>query len=169
MKNVRIFAIFFPLMLLAVSCRMSYSFTGASISPEIKTITILTFPNNAPLVNPTLSQEFTDAMRNKFQSQTNLILVNSGGDLILDGEIVGYNTQPTAIQSDDIAALNRLTITVKVKFTNRFDESQDFETTFSRYEDYPSTQDLNDVQETLIKLINDYLVDDIFNMAVVNW
>ncbi len=156
-------------MLLAVSCRMSYSFTGASISPEIKTITILTFPNNAPLVNPTLSQEFTDAMRNKFQSQTNLILVNSGGDLILDGEIVGYNTQPTAIQSDDIAALNRLTITVKVKFTNRFDESQDFETTFSRYEDYPSTQDLNDVQETLIKLINDYLVDDIFNMAVVNW
>lgn len=152
------------------SCRISYSFTGASISPEVKTIQINQFPNNAVLVHPTLSQEFTDALRDKFQSQTNLILVNQNGDLVIEGEITDYNTRPTAIQSDDVAALNRLTITVKVTFVNKLDESQNFTNqAFSRYDDYPSTQDLSSVAETLVKTINEYLVEDIFNKAVVNW
>ncbi len=156
-------------VLFAVSCKMEYSFTGASIAPEVKTIRIDNFPNNALLVNPTLSQEFTDALRNKFQEQTSLILVNNGGDMIIEGEITDYQTRPTAIQSDDVAALNRLTISIKVKFTNTFDESQSFNQTFTRYEDYPSTQDLTSVAEKLVQQINEYLVEDVFNKAVVKW
>ncbi len=149
---------------------MNYSFTGASIPPEVKTIHISQFPNNAPLINPMLSQEFTDGLRNKFQSQTSLILVNNDGDMTLEGEITGYNTRPVAIQSDDVAAMNRLTITIKVTFINNFDESQSFTSqSFTRYEDYPSTQDLTSVSDGLVKQIVEYLVDDIFNKTVVNW
>lgn len=158
------------LVLVAVSCSMKYSFTGASIPPEVKTIEIRQFPNNAPLVNPTLSQVFTDALRQKFQSQTNLVIVNEGGDLVIEGEISDYNTRPAAIQSNDVAALNRLTIGVKVTFINNFDESQSFSNqSFSRYEDYDSSQDLNTVADQLVPVIVDYLVEDIFNKTVVNW
>ena len=156
-------------ILFAVSCKMNYSFTGASIPPEVKTIKIGNFQNNALLVNPTLSQEFTDALRNKFQAQTSLILVNDDGDMTIEGDITDYNTRPTAIQSDDVAALNRLTISVKVKFINIYDEKQNFEQTFTRYEDYPSTADLTTVAESLVPIISNYLIEDIFNKAVVNW
>lgn len=156
-------------LLFVTGCRMSYSFTGASISPDVTTISITTFPNNSPLVQPTLSQVFTDALRDKFQFQTSLTIMPRNGDLQMEGEIVDYSTQPVAIQANDIAAQNRLTITVKVKFTNTKDPSQDFENTFTRYEDYPSSQPLISVQDDLIKLITDALVEDIFNKAVVNW
>jgi len=146
-----------------------YSFTGASIPAEAKTISIQHFPNNASMVEPTLSQAFTDALRDKFVSQTNLTLIQKGGDLMIDGAIVAYTVKPVAIQSDQTAALNRLTITVNVRFTNIYDESKDFETSFTRYEDYPSDKDLAIVQQDLIVLINEMLVDDIFNQAVVNW
>lgn len=158
------------MLLLTSSCRMNYSFTGASIAPGVQTIQIDNFPNNAPLINPMLSQELTDALRNRFLTQTNLTLVNQGGDLVITGEITDFNTRPTAIQADDIAALNRLTITLKVSFVNNIDKTQSFQNqTFSRYEEYPSTQDLFTVQDELVKLINEYLVDDIFNKTVVNW
>ena len=91
------------------------------------------------------------------------------GDLNIEGEITGYATKPIAITGDQTAALNRLTITVKVKFTNKFDETQNFETSFSRYEDYESTKNLSDIEDVLIEQINSYLIEDIFNKAVVNW
>lgn len=154
----------------ALSCKMNYSFTGASIPPEVKTIQIAQFPNNAPLINPTLSQEFTDGLRDKFQSQTSLIMVNGEGDMVIEGEIVDYSTKPVAIQSNDQAALNRLTITVKVTFINHFDETQSFSNqSFSRYEDYPSTANLTTVADGLVKVISEYLIEDIFNKTVVNW
>lgn len=165
-----IYLIFGFAVLSWASCSMSYSFTGASIPPEVKTIQINQFPNNAPLVNPTLSQVFTDALRDKFQSQTTLVIVSEGGDLVIEGEISDYNTRPSAIQSDDIAALNRLTIAVRVSYTNTFDDSQSFSNkTFSWYEDYDSSQDLNSVADQLVPLILESLVDDIFNQTVVNW
>jgi len=156
------------LFLCTTSCGI-YSFTGASISPEVKTIAIKYFPNHASLVQPSLSQLFTQALRDRFAAQTNLTQVDNAGDLTIEGEITGYGTQPVAIQSNEIAALNRLTITVKVKFTNTKEPVQDFETTFSRYFDYDSHQNLPAVEEDLIKQINEMLVDDIFNKSVVNW
>jgi hypothetical protein len=146
-----------------------YSFTGASIPPDAKTISIVYFVNNAQYVEPSLSQSLTDALRDRFQSQTSLDFVKDGGDLQLEGAITEYSTKPVAIQGNETAALNRLTITVKVKFTNLIDPSRDFETPFTRFEDYPSDQDLSAVKDQLISQINDALVDDIFNKAVVNW
>ena len=157
------------IFLTLTACSVKYSFTGASIPPEVKTINIKYFPNNASLVEPTLSQKLTDALRDKFTSETNLVLVNDGGDLVLEGSITGYNTSPVAIQNDDQAALNRLTIILDVVYTNTFDENMSFDTKFTRYSDYSSDQNLADVQEALIEEINVMLVDDIFNKAVINW
>jgi hypothetical protein len=158
------------LLLGQTSCRVGYSFTGASISPDVKTVSIQYFPNNATLVMPTLSRSFTDALRDYFTSQTNLILVDRNGDLNIEGAITAYTVTPVAIQGNETAAMNRLTIAVTVKFTNKKNEKQNFENkTFSRYQDYSSSQDLASVQGALIKEIDDQLVQDIFNQAVVNW
>ena len=145
-----------------------YSFSGASIPAEAKTISVDYFPNHAQLVNPLLSENLTTALRNAMTSQTTLDLIESGGDLAFEGEITDYRTTPVAI-TGQTAAMNRLTITVTVSFSNRIDDSKDFEQSFSRYEDYPSDQDLNSVQETLTTTIVDQLVEDIFNKALVNW
>ena len=162
--------LFLIFALSANSCSVNYSFTGASIPPEVKTIQINYFENNAPLINPTLSQELTDELRSKFQSQTNLVIVTEGGDMVINGQITGYNTSPTAIQSDDRAALNRLTIALKVTFDNKYDKAQSFENqTFSSYKDYPSTTALSEVSDTYVPLIVELLVEDIFNKTVVNW
>ena len=126
------------------------------------------FPNHAQLVDPLLSDNLTTALRDAMNSQTTLDLVETGGDLAFEGEITDYKTSPVAI-TGQTAALNRLTITVKVRFTNSIDDSKDFEQTFSRYEDYPSDQELNSVQSTLTSTIVEQLVEDIFNKALVNW
>ncbi len=146
-----------------------YSFTGASIPPDAKTISISYFVNNATLIEPTLSQTLTDALRNRFQSQTNLSLVEENGDLQLEGVITDYSTKPVAIQGNQTAAYNQLTISIEVKYTNTLDHTKDFDTKFSRFEQYPSASDLNTVKDQLIADIVAALVDDIFNKSVVNW
>ena len=146
-----------------------YSFSGASIPAEAKTVSVAYFPNHAQLVNPLLSNNLTNALRDAMTNQTTLDMVETGGDIAFEGEITDYKTTPVAITSGQTAAMNRLTVTVNVRFSNRLDESKDFEQSFSRYEDYPSDQDLNSVQESLTATIVDQLVEDIFNKALVNW
>jgi len=146
-----------------------YSFTGASIPPEAKTISIALFPNKADLVQPTLSQSFTEALRDKFSSQTSLALVPRNGDLSIEGEITGYSTEPVAITGEQQAALIRLKITVNVRFVNKYSPKDNFETSFTRYEDYSSALNLASVEDGLISKINEALVEDIFNKSVVNW
>jgi Lipopolysaccharide-assembly len=167
MKHLR-YILVFILALQATGCGV-YSFTGASIAPEVKTVSVAFFPNRASLVQPSLSQTFTEKLRDKFVSQTNLTLLERGGDLTFDGSITDYNTQPIAIQGNEQAALNRLTISVKVKFENLKDPKQNFESSFTRYADYDSRQELSSVEQDLINEICNQLVDDIFNRAVINW
>ena len=161
----------FLVMALAFICHGCgiYSFTGASIPPEAKTVSVAYFPNHAQLVNPLLSNGFTSALRDAIMNQTPLEMVETGGDLAFEGEITDYRTTPVAITAAQTAAMNRLTITVKVRFSNRFDDTKDFEQSFSHYEDYPSEQDLIAVQEGLTSVIVEALVEDIFNKALVNW
>jgi hypothetical protein len=147
----------------------SYSFTGASIAPTVKSISVGYLPNNSALVQPTLSRKLTEAIRDKFTSLSSLNLVSSNGDLNIAGEITGYTTEPVAINGDQQGALQRLKITVNIRFTNKQDPKQDFETSFSRYADYDARRRLSEVEETLIDNINDELAQDIFNKAVVNW
>ena len=146
-----------------------YSFSGASIPAEAKTVSVQYFPNHAQLVNPMLSNNFTNALRDAMTNQTTLDMVENGGDIAFEGEITDYKTTPVAITSGQTAAMNRLTVTVQVRFSNRIDDTKDFEQSFSRYEDYPSDQDLNSVQESLTTTIIEQLVEDIFNKALVNW
>lgn len=161
------------LMILILSLFLSscgiYSFSGASIPAEAKTVSVQYFPNNAQLVNPLLSNTITNTLNDMFVNQTTLQSVAQNGDLALEGEITGYSTSPIAITGNQTAAMNRLTITVNVRFTNKYDESKNFEQSFSQYQDYPSGQDLNAVQDVLVEQIVEDLCQDIFNKAVVNW
>ena len=151
------------------SCSVNYSFTGASISPEVKTVSIEHFQNLAPLVNPTLSNSLTEDLRNKFVSQTRLNVVSAYGDLNFSGEIRDYRIQPVSIQGNEVAAQNRLTISVRVKFVNSIDTSQNYEKTFSHFADFDSRQQLVQVEQALVAEILEKLVEDIFNNAVANW
>ena len=151
------------------SCKVNYSFTGASIPENVKTVSVKTFQSYAPLANANLTQTFTEDLKDKFISQTNLDLVARDGDLQFEGAITGYLVTSVAIQGNETAALNRLSITVKAKFHNTKDDKQDFESTFTRYADYESSTNLASIEDELIKDINDQLTQDIFNKAVSNW
>jgi hypothetical protein len=156
-------------VLVLSGCKIHYGFTGATIPPEAKTVAVQYFQTTASLAPPTLSQAFTEALKDKMSSQTRLALVSKNGDLNFEGSITGYSTAPIAIQSTDLAALNRLTISVSVKYTCSFDEKKNFEQTFSRYADYSSSQILSSVEDQLIKDINTELTQDIFNRALNDW
>lgn len=146
-----------------------YSFTGASIDPSVKTFTIKPFSNQASIVVPGLNQSLTDALRNKILSNTNLSQSTSNGDLEFSGSVVTYAVAPSAATAAQVASLNRLTIAVQVDFTNHKNDKQSWTQTFSRYADYNSQENLNTVQNDLIKQISDQLIDDIFNKSLVNW
>ncbi|MBC8265960.1 MAG: LptE family protein [Flavobacteriales bacterium] len=146
-----------------------YSFTGASISPDVKTVSVEYFPNRAATIQPTLSQVFTERLKDYFLEQTNLSLETDNGDLNFSGEIVKYEVKPIAIQANEQAAQNRLTIAIKVKFENTKEVSKNFEQKFSRYADYDSSKSLAEVEDNLIEQITNELAEDIFNKAVVNW
>ncbi len=157
------------LSLLLTACTGGYSFTGASIPPGAKTIGISTFPNYASTVNPQLSQTLTDQLTQMFSSQTPLTVTTGDGDLTLSGEITGYDTRASALSSADEVSMNRLTITIRVRFTNRIDPNADFEQQFSRYRDYAASQDFSAVESGLVSEIVTELCEDIFNKSVVNW
>jgi hypothetical protein len=143
--------------------------SGASIAPEVKTIAIKYFNKTAALGPSSMSQRLTEQLKDKFLSNTSLTIINSSADLTLEGTISAYQITPQAIQSNETAARNRLSITVNVKFTNLKDEKQNFESAFTRYSEYLSTENISSVEESLITDINSQLVDDIFNKAVINW
>jgi hypothetical protein len=167
---IRLAVLFIILLAVMPACKVSYSFSGVNISPEVQTYSVQYFPNRAPLVQAQLSQLFTEALMDKIQTNTSLDLANQGGDVQFSGEITGYATRPVAITGEETAARNRLTITVRVKYTNVVEPELDFDTSFSRYEDYDATESLSgDVESKLINLIVENLVIDIFNQAFVSW
>lgn len=151
------------------SCSIKYSFSGASISPESKTFSVGYFQNLAPLVVPSLSNTFTEALKERFINQTKLNFVNNNADLSFEGQIVGYSVEPVALTGNDKASQNRLTITVKVKFLNKQNPEFNFDKEFKQYKDFSSTTNLASVQSALNKEITDLLIDAIFNASVANW
>ena len=148
---------------------IKYSLSGASIPPDAQTFSVAYFPNNATMVSPILSSTLTDALVDMFSRRTRLQPVEEGGDFAFEGEITNYTSTTSSVSSDDYALLNRLTITVKVRFTNAIDETMSFNKTFSAYEDYDSTQLLTEVEGTLIPEIVDKIVTDIFMASASNW
>ena len=166
--KLSVLATFF-LLLSPTGCTVSYTASGARILPQIKTASIQYFLNRASLVQPGLSQTLTEALIDKCKAQTSLSIVSSNGDVTFEGEITDYNTRPLTVSADATAAMNRFTITVKVKFTNNKDHEQDWEKTFTQYEDFDSNRSLTDVEDALASAIIKKLVDDIFNASVADW
>jgi hypothetical protein len=151
-----------------------YSFNGASIAADIKTISIANFYNEAAGGPPNMSQSLTEKLKEYYQRNSTLKISNVEGDLQLQGSIVGYTLSPIAIAAQqpgqvDQAALNRLTIRVKAKFENTKDDTQNFDTEFSFYQDFPQSQNLTDVEGRLVPIILDQIVLDMFNKSVANW
>lgn len=144
--------------------------TGASISPEVKTFSVDYFPNKAPLVVPFLSDMMTEKLQNYLRSKTSLKeITDNNGDIRFDGMITNFSQRPMEIQRDEIAASNRLTITVKVRYVNTKDDTYDFDSSFSHYVDYSIDEDYDAIQERLVGEILDKIVEDIYNKALVNW
>ena len=170
MLNVKKIWILSLIGLLVTACSISYKFNGASIDyTKVKTITIKDFPNQAPLVYPPLSQNFTEALKDIYTRQTRLQLVNNNGDLDFEGEITGYELTPMAVKEDAYASQTKLTITVRVRYSNRVNPDEDFEQSFSAYREFDANQMLQDVQDELCEEIVEELVDQIYNATVANW
>ena len=155
--------------LIVHSCGI-YSFTGTSIQPEVKTVTINYFEYKALKVNPSLSNQMTEAMQDKFLKLTKLEQVEMEGDIEIIGAITGYDVKATAVTANESVAQNRLTVTVKVSFVNRkFPEDNFDDKSFSAYQDFDAMQSLESVEATLCEDIVEQLCEDIFNATVAQW
>lgn len=150
-----------------------YSFKGSSTT-GLKTVRVVYFENNAPLVIPNLSQQFTEDLKERIRTQSSLSITQNEADVSFEGRITGYDIKPIAIQDNKapIAGANRLTITVSVKYTNNteFKQSKSFEQSFTAFEDFSlAGQSLESQQQKLIKLVNTKLTENIFNQAFAQW
>ncbi|MBQ8423899.1 MAG: LptE family protein [Coprobacter sp.] len=162
--------LFSLLLIVCTACTISYKFNGASIDYNTtKTITINDFPIRAALVYPPLATTFNETLKDAYIRQTRLSLVESGGDLVLEGEITGYTLTPQAVTEDAYASQTRLTVTVKVRYTDTKKPTNDLDRSFSAYRDFSSDQMLTDVQDDLITEITEELAELIFNATVGNW
>lgn len=151
-------------------CTISYKFNGASIDySKIKSISIADFPNVAPLVYSPLSSSLSDGIRDIFQRQTRLELVRRGGNLELEGEITGYQLTPMSVSADSYAAETKLTMTVRVRFTNNINPEDSFEKTYSAYQTFDASLMLNDVQEELCNTMITEIAEQIYNDTVAKW
>lgn len=166
MKNLALSV--FLIFILTQSCGV-YSFTGGSTG-DAKTIQIDYFPNNATLVEPLVSQKFTNDLQDLFLRQTNLSLTSSGGDLYFEGEIVDYKIIPISATANQTAAQNRLNISIRVRFYNKLIEEDNFERTFSFYSDFDANQQLTGTAlEDALDEIFERITQDIFNASVAKW
>lgn len=162
--------VFACLLVMLTACSISYKFSGASIDySKVSTISIQDFPNQAPRVYPPLSQMLTEEMKDLYTRQTRLSLITAGGDLDLEGEITGYDLTPMAVKEDAYAAQTRLTITIRVRYTNSTAPEEDFEQTFSAYREFDANVMIDTVQDELCREIIQEIVDQVYNGTVANW
>ncbi len=169
MRKITIAVLIAVSFLLGGCSIVKYSFSGTSIQPDVKTVTINFFEYKALKVNPTLSNDLTEAMKDKFRKLTKLEQVDFDGDLEISGAVTGYEVRAAAVTANEVAAMNRLTVTASLKFTNRKYPEEDFEKSFSAYSDYDSTNSLDAVEASLCEEIVEKLVEDMFNASVAQW
>jgi Lipopolysaccharide-assembly len=152
------------------SCKgVKYGFKGTTIHPDAKTISVLYFQNNSTMANPVEAQKFTEKLRDMVSAQTNLALSKQNGDLQFEGYIADYTVAPIAIQSTDQAALNRLTVTIHVKYSSKLEPAKNFEQNFARFYDYAASKTLTAVETEALEEINRQISEDVFQRAFNNW
>lgn len=170
MSNFLKTCILLALTLAINSCSISYKFNGASIDySKTHSISVADFPNNAALVYAPLSNNLSDAIRDIYQRQTRLEVLRRGGNLELEGEITGYTLTPMAVSADSYAAETKLTLTVRVRFTNNVAPEESFEKTYSAYQTFDSSRMLNDVQDELCNTMITEIAESIYNDTVAKW
>lgn len=177
-KNIKVKQPGFWFLLLCVGILNScYSFTGSSLTDE-KTIQINEFPNNAPLVNPTLSQQFSTDIQNRFLQRTTLKGTKESPDILVEGEITDYSITPTTISSTTVATTtggtvqesqNKLTITVKVHYENKIHPEVSFDRTYSDEAVFNSSLSQSEIESSQVKIATDRIINKIFNDIVANW
>ncbi len=151
------------------ACSISMTMSGASIPENLTSFSVQYFNNRAPIINPTLSQNFTEGLKDRISNESRLILRDDMGDVDFSGEITGYDVRPMAIQSDAVSAETRLTMTIKVRFKNYKDPKQNWESSFSVYRDYPSEQNINEVEAGLTSEMIEEVTESVFNKAFADW
>ena len=157
-------------VLLLPSCLVQIKMNGASIDySKTKSIAIADFPNNAALVHPPLATDLTEGIRDIYTKQTRLTVNRRGGDLELEGEITGYDLTPMAVSADSYAAETKITLTVRVRFTNNTSPEENFEKTYSAFQTFDSSQLLNDVQDELCAIMIKEIAENIYNDTVAKW
>lgn len=162
--------LFLFLALLLPACSISYKFNGANINYQTThSISIADFPNNAAMVNPTLSNNLTESIRDIYQRQTRLQVLRKGGDLELEGEIIGYEISQGAISTDSYASESKLTISVTVHYTNNINPEESFDKTYSAYQTFDASRLLTDVQDELCSVIIKEIAENIYNDTVAKW
>ena len=167
MKTFKYILIFF-ICTISLSCKVKYSFTGITETPE--TFQVNFFQNNADLIEPGLDQLFTIALQDLILNQTSAQLVNTGGEVIYEGEIVEYRIEPMTATAQNTAAQNRLTMSVNVRYINTKDEEKDFEKRFSFFYDYPAEDQLiGSIKDTALDEILERLTQDILNASLADW
>lgn len=170
MKRIKQISFILLLFLIASSCNISYSFRTASIDYELtKTLSIGHFINQAPLVYPPLEQRFNESMVDMFTRNTRLQLVQQNADMEIEGEIVGYQLTPLAVQEDAFASETRLTMSVRMRFRNNKTNDPPIEETISANRNFSSNTVFDSVQDELIRQLIDEIVDQIFNSTMANW
>lgn len=157
------------ILVCTVHCSVNYSLSGASISPDVKTFSVSYIANHAANKQATLSDVFTEGLKDKFRSDAGLSLVSSGADLQFSGNITDYTTSYQGVTASQLAAQTRLTIAVKIKFVNKNDEKQNYEKRFSAYRDFDATESLSNVEDALIAEISEEIIESIFMESVANW
>lgn len=156
-------------LLLTTGCSIRVTMSGASIPDNLKKFSVQYFANRAPLINPTLSQNLTEGLKDRIMNESRLTLSRDMGDVDFSGEITGYDTRPMAIKADAISAETRLTVSIKVRCRNFKDPKRNWEATFSAYQDFSSERNLTEVEEELVKIIIEQLTENIFNKAFADW
>ncbi len=171
--TLRKFRYILPLLVavtaLISSCSIKYGFRGTNLSPDVRSITVNTIENRAIKINPSLSNTMTNALMDKYRKLTKLEMLREEADLIVTGYITSYDVSPTAITADEVASKNRLTVTVKIVFTNNKNHDEDFDKSFVAFQDYDSNLSLDSIEAQLCDQIVQTLVEDRFNATVANW
>lgn len=170
MKRIYLlYLLLLPLLVLS-GCSISYKFNGANIDySKTRSVSIADFPNNAAMVNPSLSNDLSEGIRDLFQRQTRLQVLRKGGDLEIEGEIIGYDIASMAISADSYASETKLTIRIQVRFTNNINPEESFEKTYSAYQTFDASRLLSDVQDELCATMVTELSEDIYNDTVAKW
>lgn len=169
MRGYRIIVVLLAMLVMS-GCAVSFKFNGANINYQTtKSISIADFPNNAPMVNPTLSNALSEGIRDLYQRQTRLQVLPKGGDLELEGEIVGYDISQGAISVNSYATESKLTIRVTVHFTNNVNPEESFDKTYTAYQTFDSSRLLTDVQDELCAVMITEIAENIYNDTVAKW